>query len=261
MKMRIKKLIKTAALTIAALTMITSFSSATHSNSVETSFSPVISAQAKTAPHLNYTKLFLQCGQKKKLKVKGYRGKVRFSSGSKFVQVNPTTGSVIASSVGKTVVKAKAGKKIYKCAVTVVPKRTTKYKDVKITYKLKKSKGNVKSKRGAKTIEVGKYNIVVITVKNTSKETPVTFSNLLEVFNGKTYFEFKNSTTTEIAPGTTKTIQYTLDKGYATTKGRSSFIALYHRKPRLVKLLHDFSKGQYSYWEQLDFSSGSDVFR
>ena len=259
--MRIKKLIKTAALTIAALTMITSFSPATHSNSVATSFSPVISTQAKTVPRLNYTKLFLQCGQKKKLKVKGYRGKVRFSSGSKFIQVNPTTGSVVASSVGKTVVKAKAGKKIYKCAVTVVPKRTTKYKDVKITYKLKKSKGNEKSKRGAKTIEVGKYNIVVITVKNTSKETPVTFSNLLEVFNGKTYFEFKNSTTTEIAPGTTKTIQYTLDKGYATTKGRSSFIALYHRKPRLVKLLHDFSKGQYSYWEQLDFSSGSDVLR
>lgn len=259
--MRIKKLIKTAALTIAALTMITSFSPATHSNPVASRFSPVISAQAKTATRLNYTKLFLQCGQKKKLKVKGYKGKVRFSARSKFIQVNPTTGSVVASSVGKTVVKAKAGKKIYKCAVTVVPKRTTKYKDVKITYKLKKSKGNVKSKRGAKTVEVGKYNIVEITVKNTSKETPVTFSNLLEVFNGKTYFEFKNPTTTEIAPGTTKTIQYTLDKGYATTKGRSSFIALYHRKPRLVKLLHDFSKGQYSYWEQLDFSSGSDVLR
>lgn len=252
MKVRIKKLIKTTMLTIAALTMITSFSPATHSNSVASSFSPVISAQAKTVPRLNYTKLFLQCGQKKKLKVKGYRGKVRFSSGSKFIQVNPATGSVVASSVGKTVVKAKAGKKIYKCAVTVVPKRTTKYKDVKITYKLKKSR---------KIVKVGKYNIVVITVKNTSKETPVTFSNLLEVFNGKTYFEFKNSTTTEIAPRTTKTIQYTLDKGYATTKGRSSFIALYHRKPRLVKLLHDFSKGQYSYWEQLDFSSGSDVLR
>lgn len=109
--MKIKKLIKTTALTIAALTMITSFSPATNSNPVASSFSPVISAQAKTAPHLNYTKLFLQCGQKKRLKVKGYRGKVRFSSGSKFVQVNPTTGSVVASSVGKTVVKAKAGKK------------------------------------------------------------------------------------------------------------------------------------------------------
>lgn len=256
--MKIKKLIKTAALTVAALTMITSFSPATNSNPVASSFSPVISAQAKTAPHLNYTKLFLQCGQKKRLKVKGYRGKVRFSSGSKFIQVNPATGSVVASSVGKTVVKAKAGKKIYKCVVTVVPKRTTKYKDVKITYKLKKSKGR---RRRAKTVEVGKYNIVAITVKNTSKETPVTFSNLLEVFNGKTYFEFKSSTTTEIAPRTTKTIQYTLDKGYATTKGRSSFIALYHRKPRLVKLLHDFSTGHYSYWEQLDFSSGSDVLR
>lgn len=122
---------------------------------------------------------------------------------------------------------------------------------------MKKSKG----RRRAKTVEVGKYNIVAITVKNTSKETPVTFSNLLEVFNGKTYFEFKSSTTTEIAPRTTKTIQYTLDKGYATTKGRSSFIALYHRKPRLVKLLHDFSAGHYSYWEQLDFSSGSNVLR
>ena len=213
--MKIKKLIKTAALTIAALTMVISFSPATNSNPVASSFSPVISAQA-----------------------------------SKFVQVNTTTGSVVASSVGKTVVKAKAGKKIYKCAVTVVPKRTTKYKDVKITYKLKKSKG----RRRAKTVEVGKYNIVVITVKNT-------FSNLLEVFNGKTYFEFKSPTTTEIAPSTTKTIQYILDKGYATAKGRSSFIALYHRKPRLVKLLHDFSTGHYSYWEQLDFSSGSDVLR
>lgn len=75
--MKIKKLIKTAALTIAALAMVTSFSPATNSNPVASSFSPVISAQAKTAPHLNYTKLFLQCGQKKRLKVKGYRGKVR----------------------------------------------------------------------------------------------------------------------------------------------------------------------------------------
>lgn len=255
--MRIKKLIKTAALTIAALTMITSFSPATYSNPVASRFNPVISAQAKTATRLNYTKLFLQCGQKKRLKVKGYRGKVRFSSGSKFVQVNPATGSVIASSVGKAIVKAKAGKKIYKCAITVVPKRTTKYKDVKITYKLKKSKG----RRGAKTVEVGKYNVVTMAIKNTSKETPITFSNLLEVFNGKTCFEFRNAATTEIAPGTTKTVQYTLNKGYATTKGNSSFIALYHRKPRLVKLSHDFSKGQYSYWEQLDFSAGSDVLR
>ena len=252
MKMRIKNLIKTTALTIAALTMITSFSPATHSNPVASSFSPVISAQAKTATRLNYTKLFLQCGQKKKLKVKGYKGKVRFSSGSKFVQVNPTTGSVIASSVGKAIVKAKAGKKTYKCAVTVVPKRTTKYKDVKITYKLKK---------GRKIVEVGKYNVITMTIKNTSKETPITFSNLLEVFNGKNNFEFRNAATTEIAPGTTKAIQYTLNKGYATTKGDSSFIALYHRKPRLVKLSHDFSKGQYSYWEQLDFSAGSDVVR
>ena len=139
--MKIKKLIKTAALTVAALTMITSFSPATNSNPVASSFRPVISAQAKTAPHLNQTKLFLQCGQKKRLKVKGYRGKVRFSSGSKFIQVNPATGSVVASSVGKTVVKAKAGKKIYKSVVTVVPKRTTKNKDVKITYKFKKTKG------------------------------------------------------------------------------------------------------------------------
>ena len=250
--MRIRKLIKTTALTIAALTMITSFSPATHSNPVASSFSPVISAQAKTAPRLNYTKLFLQCGQKKRLKVKGYRGKVRFSSGSKFVQVNPATESVVASSVGKAIVKAKAGKKIYKCAITVIPKRTTKYKDVKITYKLKK---------GRRVVEVGKYNVVTMTIKNISKETPVTFSNLLEVFNGKTCFEFRNTATTEIAPRTTKTIQYALNKGYATTKGDSSFIALYHRKPRLVKLSHDFSKGQYSYWEQLDFSAGSDVLR
>ena len=100
-----------------------------------------------------------------------------------------------------------------------------------------------------------------MTIKNTSKETPVTFSNLLEVFNGKTCFEFRNAATTEIAPGTTKTIQYALNKGYATTKGDSSFIALYHRKPRLVKLSHDLSKGQYSNWEQLDFSAGSDVLR
>ena len=85
MSMKIKKLIKTAALTIAALTMVISFSPATNSNPVASRFSPVISAQAKTAPHLNYTKLFLQCGQKKRLKVKGYRGKVRFSSGSKFI--------------------------------------------------------------------------------------------------------------------------------------------------------------------------------
>ena len=124
--MRLKKLLKETVKTIALTAAIVI---------TLTGFSPATSTQAKAAPRLNYTKMVLQCGQQKKLKLKGYSGKVRFSSGNKFAQVNPTTGTVKALATGITTVKAKAGKRTYKCTVSVVPKRTNKYKDVKITYK------------------------------------------------------------------------------------------------------------------------------
>lgn len=243
--LRITKLIKTGILTMAIAMGVGSFS-------------PALTAQAKTAPRLNYTSIVLQCGQKKRLKLKGAKSKTHFYANSKFVTVNSKTGTISARSVGNTVVKAKAGKKTYKCKVSVIPNRTTQNKDVKITYTLKKNR---------KSVDVGKFNVISLTVKNSSKSTPITISNLVTVYNDTTvndnftFYEFRNKNTVQVQPGTTKTIQYKLAKGFVNTKELGSITALYRRSPMIVKVSHDLRKSSYSYWEQLEAVCGTDVRR
>ena len=69
--------------------------------------------------HLNKTKITITVGDSAKLKVKGASGKVKWSSSKKSVATVSKKGVVKAKKAGKTVVKAKIGKKTLKCKVIV----------------------------------------------------------------------------------------------------------------------------------------------
>ena len=74
---------------------------------------------AKASPKLNKTKLTLKVGKKYKLKLKNYKKKVKWSSSKKKVASVSKKGVVTAKKAGTATIKAKAGKKTYKCKVTV----------------------------------------------------------------------------------------------------------------------------------------------
>lgn len=71
------------------------------------------------APKLNRTKLTMKVGDKKLLKVKGKKGKVKWSSSKKKVATVSAKGVVMAKSKGKAIITAKAASKKLKCKVTV----------------------------------------------------------------------------------------------------------------------------------------------
>ena len=107
-------------------------------------FSPVTNVEAKAAPRLNYKKVTLVQGKRKKLKVRNLRRgrKVKWYSTKKSVATVNKKGVVKAKKKGKTYIVAKVGKKKYHCKV-IVKKKVTKKK--KKTNKTKKS--NKKAKK------------------------------------------------------------------------------------------------------------------
>ena len=104
-------------------------------------FSPVTNAEAKSAPRLNYKKVTLVQGKKKKLKIKGTKKRVKWYSTKKSVATVNKKGVVKAKKKGKAIIVAKVGKKKYRCKVTV--KKKTSKKKTKVTNK-KKTTSNVK---------------------------------------------------------------------------------------------------------------------
>ena len=72
---------------------------------------------------LNKTKLTLTQGKKYRLKVKGTKKKVKWSSTKKSVATVNKKGVVTAKKKGTAYIKAKVGKKTYKCKVTVKSKK------------------------------------------------------------------------------------------------------------------------------------------
>lgn len=106
-------------------------------------FSPVTNVEAKAAPRLNYKKVTLVQGKKKRLKVRNLRRrrKVKWYSTKKSVATVNKKGVVKAKKKGKTYIVAKVGKKKYRCKV-IVKKKVTKKK--KKTKKSKKPVGNTK---------------------------------------------------------------------------------------------------------------------
>ena len=104
-------------------------------------FSPVTNAEAKSAPRLNYRKVTLVQGKKKKLKVKGTKKRVKWYSTKKSVATVNKKGVVKAKRKGKAYIVAKVGKKKLRCKVTVkkkTSKKKTNGKKVKLNKSVKK---------------------------------------------------------------------------------------------------------------------------
>lgn len=113
-------------------------------------FSPVTNVEAKVAPRLNYKKVTLVQGKKKKLKVRNLRRrrKVKWYSTKKSVATVDKKGIVKAKKKGKTYIVAKVGKKKYRCKVIVKKKVIKKKKKTKKTKKSnKKAKINKSTKK------------------------------------------------------------------------------------------------------------------
>ena len=79
--------------------------------------------KVSAAPKLNKKQIELKLGKTYKLKVKGTSNKVKWSSVDKKIAKVSKKGIVTAKKVGKTIVKAKVGKKTLKCKVNVICKK------------------------------------------------------------------------------------------------------------------------------------------
>lgn len=98
-------------------------------------FSPVTNVEAKAAPRLNYKKVTLVQGKKKRLKVRNLsrrrRRKVKWYSTRKSVATVNRKGVVKAKRKGKAYIVAKVGRKKYRCKVIVKKKVRRKKKSNK----------------------------------------------------------------------------------------------------------------------------------
>ena len=131
-------------------------------------FSPVTNAEAKSAPRLNYKKVTLVQGKKKKLKVKGTKKRVKWYSTKKSVATVNKKGVVKAKRKGKAYIVAKIGKKKYRCKV-IVKKKVSKKKK-----KTKKSNKKVKINKSTKR-QLPSYNLAFMPEKNYAAGTSLDF--------------------------------------------------------------------------------------
>lgn len=109
-------------------------------------FSPTTNVEAKAAPRLNYRKVTLIQGKKKRLKVRNLKKgrKIKWYSTKKSVATVNKKGIVKAKKKGKTYIVAKVGKKKYRCKVIVKKKKVKKKSSKKTT--TKKPSASVKKK-------------------------------------------------------------------------------------------------------------------
>lgn len=130
-------------------------------------FSPVTNVEAKAAPRLNYKKVTLVQGKKKKLKVRNLsrRRKVKWYSTKKSVATVNRKGIVKAKRKGKAYIVAKVGKKKYRCKVIVKKK---------ITKKKKKSNKKVKINKSTKR-QLPSYKLAFMPEKNYVAGTSLDF--------------------------------------------------------------------------------------
>lgn len=130
-------------------------------------FSPVTNVEAKAAPRLNYKKVTLVQGKKKKLKVRNLsrRRKVKWYSTKKSVATVNRKGIVKAKKRGKTYIVAKVGKKKYRCRV-IVKKKVSKKK--------KKSNKKVKINKSTKR-QLPSYKLAFMPEKNYAAGTSLDF--------------------------------------------------------------------------------------
>ena len=130
-------------------------------------FSPVTNVEAKAAPRLNYKKVTLVQGKKKRLKVRNLRRrrKVKWYSTKKSVATVNKKGVVKAKRKGKAYIVAKVGKKKYRCKV-IVKKKVSKKK--------KKSNKKVKINKSTKR-QLPSYKLAFMPEKNYAAGTSLDF--------------------------------------------------------------------------------------
>ena len=130
-------------------------------------FSPVTNVEAKSAPRLNYKKVTLVQGKKKRLKVRNLsrRRKVKWYSTKKSVATVNKKGVVKAKKKGKAYIVAKVGKKKYRCKV-IVKKKVSKKK--------KKSNKKVKINKSTKR-QLPSYKLAFMPEKNYAAGTSLDF--------------------------------------------------------------------------------------
>jgi len=130
-------------------------------------FSPVTNVEAKAAPRLNYKKITLVQGKKKRLKVRNLsrRRKVKWYSTKKSVATVNRKGIVKAKRKGKAYIVAKVGRKKYRCKV-IVKKKVSKKK--------KKSNKKVKINKSTKR-QLPSYKLAFMPEKNYAAGTSLDF--------------------------------------------------------------------------------------
>ena len=129
-------------------------------------FSPVTNVEAKAAPRLNYKKVTLVQGKKKRLKVRNLsrRRKVKWYSTKKSVATVNRKGVVKAKRKGKAYIVAKVGRKKYRCKVIVKKKVRRK----------KKSNKKVKINKSTKR-QLPSYKLAFMPEKNYAAGTSLDF--------------------------------------------------------------------------------------
>lgn len=131
-------------------------------------FSPVTNVEAKAAPRLNYRKVTLVQGKKKRLKVRNLsrrrRRKVKWYSTRKSVATVNRKGVVKAKRKGKAYIVAKVGRKKYRCKVIVKKKVRRK----------KKSNKKVKINKSTKR-QLPSYKLAFMPEKNYAAGTSLDF--------------------------------------------------------------------------------------
>ena len=131
-------------------------------------FSPVTNVEAKAAPRLNYKKVTLVQGKKKRLKVRNLsrrrRRKVKWYSTRKSVATVNRKGVVKAKRKGKAYIVAKVGRKKYRCKVIVKKKVRRK----------KKSNKKIKINKSTKR-QLPSYKLAFMPEKNYAAGTSLDF--------------------------------------------------------------------------------------
>ena len=166
-------------------------------------FSPVTNVEAKAAPRLNYKKVTLIQGKKKRLKVRNLsrRRKVKWYSTKKSVATVNKKGIVKAKRKGKTYIVAKVGKKKYRCKVIVKKKISKKKKKSN-----KKVKINKSTKRQLPADSIDKWSVLDQPTLAVNSKTNL--FNYLTVFGKKInvvsnsvktkYYRWKSSNTSKL---------------------------------------------------------------
>ena len=129
---------------------------------------------------LNYRKIALYKGQKKKLRLKGTKKKAKWSSNRKTVVSVDKKGKITAKKKGTAVITAKVGKKKYKCRVTVKVKAAVKKPTNTKPIKKPTNTKPAKLPTLVKEINLDKKDITLTvgqTQKLTAKFTPANATN------------------------------------------------------------------------------------